>query len=1154
MIFLISQPQRPTPGHSPQDSAHHAAKGRGWGCPRRGWGAAAGWLVLLYLLLPALASAQEASVYFFPNVSHPPTVYPGPATDAWQIPQITELNREPARATAYSFPTEKDALTGDRRQTPRLLSLNGNWDFNFALKPADAPKDFYKSRVQNWQQLAVPANWEMNGYDKPIYKSAKYPFRPVDPPYVPQDYNGVGSYQRTFTVPAGWQNLNVTLHFGGVSSAFKVWVNGRFLGYGEDSCLPSEFNVTPYLQSGENVVSVQVMRWSDGSYLEDQDHWRLSGIYREVLLLAEPKLRIADFHYQAKLDKDYKDAVLSIRPRLENLTGSNDLSGYELSAQLYDAQGAAVLAQPMQRPADAILNEPYPRLDNAKFGLLETTVRHPLKWSDEAPNLYTLVLTLRDKTGAVLEAKSCRVGFRSIEFSKENGKLLLNGKLTYLYGVNRHDHHPTKGMAVSRDDIRADVQTLKQFNFNCIRTSHYPNDPYFYDLCDEYGILVIDEANLETHGLGSKLSNDPAWTAAYVARSTRMALRDKNHPSIIFWSLGNESGRGPNHAAMAAWLHDFDITRPIHYEPAQGDPHLPGYIDPSDPRYPKNHAYRVQVPRDQAYVDVVSRMYPGLFTAGLLAGQDNGDQRPIFFCEYAHSMGNATGNMKEFWDTWRATKRVIGGCIWEFKDQGLLKHDSTGAAYYAYGGDFQEKYYDDFTIKGIVASDGKPRAAIYECKRVYQPAECTLLDANQGLIKVENRHASQSLRDYAVALTVREDGRVVSTRPLPRLPLAAGRDTVISLRPYLPARKAGAEYLATISFTLPQATAWAAQGHEVASNQFALSSLAAPTKPANAAPAVAVRAEAGAYVLSGKGFRVSIDRATGALTSYRQGGTEQLAAPLLPHFTRPLTDNDRRGWKANKVLKEWFGAEPKLQSLTLQANPNQPSLTSTYSLIEGRATVRVTYTLRGDGALRVAYALTPAAGLPHLPKVGMQCGIRRAYDQLSYYGRGPWENYVDRRYAADAGVYTQSISEFADSYVVPQEYANRTDVRWLRLSDRQNHGLLVVADSLLSLSAWPYTEQNIQQARHTNKLKDAGFLTLNIDLAQMGVGGNTSWDAQAAPLEQYQLPAKPYSYSFYLLPVTGKPDVSALARSVRFNNQPESDGHAERREASGVAH
>ncbi|KAA9339514.1 DUF4981 domain-containing protein [Hymenobacter busanensis] len=1111
----------------PAPPLHFRRGGRG--VRRHVWAA-----VTAALLLPAATYAQEASVYFFPGVSHPPRVYPGPEADGWQIPQITELNRDRARATAYSFASEAAALEGNREKSGRLMSLNGSWDFSFAPKPSDAPKDFQRNRVQGWKQLTVPANWEMNGYDLPIYKSAKYPFRPVDPPFVPQDYNGVGSYQRTFSVPADWQSMNVTLHFGGVSSAFKVWVNGKFLGYAEDSCLPSEFNVTPYLQAGENTVSVQVMRWSDGSYLEDQDHWRLSGIYREVLLLAEPKMRLADFHWQAKLDKQYQNATLSIRPRLENFTGDNDLKGYEVRAQLYDKAGKPVLAQPLQRTAESIINEPYPRLDNAKFGLLETTIPSPLKWSDETPNLYTLVLTLTDKAGAVLESKSCKVGFRAVEFDKQTGKLLINGKLTYLYGVNRHDHHPTKGMAVSREDIRKDVMTLKQFNFNCIRTSHYPNDPYFYDLCDEYGILVMDEANLETHGLGAKLSNDPAWTAAYQERSMRMVLRDKNHPSVVFWSLGNESGRGPNHAAMAAWLHDFDITRPLHYEPAQGDPHLDGYISPSDPGYPKNHAYRIQVPRDQAYVDMVSRMYPGIFTAELLANQQNGDNRPIFFCEYAHSMGNATGNIKEFWDAWRSTKRIIGGCIWEYRDQGLLKRDSVGTAYYAYGGDFQEKYYDDFTIKGITDSEGNPKAALYECKRVNQPLETTLTDAGRALVRVQNRHASKSAADYLLTLTLREDGRVVATKPLPRLRLAAQRDTVISLRPYLPKLKAGAEYLATVSFTLPEATAWAPKGHEVAANQLALTGLAQPAKPAKNFPAVAVREDAKAYVVSGKGFQVSIDKTTGALTSYQQNGAEQLAAPLLPHFTRPLTDNDRRGWKAPKKLKAWFEAQPKLESLTLDKSAGLASLTSTYSLIDATTKVRVTYTVNGDGVLKVDYALTPAAGLPNLPRVGLQGGIKRSYDQLSYYGRGPWENYLDRRYGIDAGIYAHPLPTAADSYVVPQEFGTRTDIRWLQLADKQGRGLLVVADSLLSMTALPFTEQNIQTARHTNRLKDAGFISLNLDLAQMGVGGNTSWDDQAAPIPQYQLPSKPYRYSFYLLPVDGKKKPAELARRVPF--------------------
>ena len=645
-------------------------------------------MLLLLCFLPCIANAQlvDKTPAAIPNA---PTIY---HADPWEDPAVFGINRDAARATAYSFTTLKDAQSSLRKNTSRYISLNGPWDFHFSLKPADAPDSFYKSRVQGWDKIEVPSNWEMKGYDKPIYKSAVYPFRPVNPPHVPQDYNGVGCYQRTFTVPEGWKNMNVTLHFGGVASGYKVWLNGKFLGYGEDSFMPSEYNITPYLQPGENIVSVEVIRWSDGYFLEDQDQWRLSGIHREVMLLAEPKLRIADFFYQTKLFNNYHDAMLSIRPRMENLTGK-PVPGYKLTAQVYDSAGRPLLQNPLVKSVDDIINEIYPRLGNVKFGLMEDTVKNPLKWSDEQPNLYTLVLSLTDTTGALVEAKSCRLGFRSIEFAKTDSKLLINGKVTYLRGVNRPDHDPIKGKALSREDIRRDVETIKRFNFNCIRCSHYPSDPYLYDLCDQYGILVIDEANLETHGLGSKLSNDPEWTGAYLARMTRMVMRDKNHPSIIIWSLGNEAGRGPNHAAMAGWVHDFDITRPVHYEPAQGNPRDSGYIDPSDPRSLKanDHSHRIQNMTDQPYVDIVSRMYPGLFTVPLLANQNNGDHRPIFFVEYSHAMGNSNGNLAEFWKLFRSTKRIIGGCIWEFKDQGLLKHDSAGVPFYAYGGDFGER-------------------------------------------------------------------------------------------------------------------------------------------------------------------------------------------------------------------------------------------------------------------------------------------------------------------------------------------------------------------------------------------------------------------------------------------------------------------------------
>ncbi|WP_207422561.1 glycoside hydrolase family 2 TIM barrel-domain containing protein [Desertivirga brevis] len=1081
------------------------------------------------LIVPILALAVNSYAQLVDKtpaaVPVVPTIY---NREPWEDPLVSGINREPSRATAYSFPDVNSALTGNREKSTRMISLNGNWDFSFAFKPADAPKDFYKSRVSGWKKIEVPSSWEMKGYDKPIYKSAVYPFRPVNPPYVPQDYNGVGSYQRTFTLPDNWKDMNITLHFGGVSSAYKVWLNGKFLGYAEDSFLASEFNITPYLQKGENIVSVQVIRWSDGSFLEDQDHWRMSGIHREVMLLAEPKLRIADFHWQAKLDKDYKDAIFSIRPRIENLTGKV-VQGYNVKAQLYDKQGKPVFEKALKRSAESIINEIYPRLDNAKFGLLETKVKNPAKWSDEAPNLYTLVISLQDSTGRVLEAKSCKVGFRSIEFSKTDSKLLINGKTTYLYGINRPDHHPTKGKALSREDILQDVQTIKRFNFNCIRTSHYPMDPYLYDLCDEYGILVIDEANLETHGLGGKLSNDQQWTGAYLERSNRMAMRDKNHPSIIIWSLGNEAGRGPNHAAMAEWLHDFDITRPVHYEPAMGNPRLEGYIDPSDPRYLKSndHSHRIQNPQDSYYIDIVSRMYPGIYTPELLAYQQNGDKRPIFFVEYAHAMGNSVGNMKDFWDKFRSTPRVIGGAIWEFKDQGLLVKDSAGVEYYAYGGDFGEKYFDNFTIKGVVASDGRPKAAMWECKRVYQGAQTELADAANGLLKVTNRHAVKSLSDYFVNLIVREDGKVVTNKVLPRIDLAAGRDTLISIAKYLPKMKAGSEYLADIHFSLATDQVWAPKGFEVASNQFALTS---PVKSATnkvATGNVTVNATNNRITVSGNGFDIGFDEQNGALTSYKLNGIEQIFAPLLPHFTRPQTDNDKRGWKTHKKLKQWFEPAMKLvetRSETLSGGQGV-TVSSRYTLINDSASVLVNYNVSPAGAVKVSYALNVKPGLPNIPKVGMQGGIAREYDQITWYGKGPLENYIDRNYGSDVAIYSQNVIDFMEPYAVPQENGNRTDVRWMYLSDKKkNEGILVVADSLLSMSAWPYTEENISTAKHTNKLKDAGFLTLNIDLIQMGVGGNDSWSDVAAPLDIYQIPAKSYQYSFYLMPVKAAAD------------------------------
>lgn len=1035
----------------------------------------------------------------------------------WENPMVTSINREPARATAYSYATVADALEGNRAKS-RIKILNGDWDFKFAKNLQEAPQDFYKNEVKGWDKIEVPSNWEMKGYGMAIYKSAVYSFRPVNPPFVPQDDNPVGSYQRKFTVPENWNGMNVSLHFGGVSSAFQVWVNGDFVGYGEDSCNSSEFNITPYLKKGENILSVRVLRYSDGSYLEDQDHWRLSGIQREVYIMAEPKLRIADFFYQTKLDKNYQDAVFQLRPRLDNFTGDT-IKNHTFEVQLYDAQNKPLFEKALVRKASEIIGEVSPRLDKVRFGFFQETIKNPLKWSAEKPNLYTLVMTLKNSDGSISEVKSCKLGFRSIEFSKENGKMLINGKETYVYGVNHHGHHPARGEAVNHQDLEEDVKVMKKFNFNFVRTSHFPEDPYFYELCDKYGLMVMDEANLETHGLGGHLSNDQQWTAAYLERMTRMVHRDKNHSSIVMWSLGNEAGKGPNHAAMAGWTHDYDITRPVHYEPAQGNPRLDGYIDPLDPRYPKtvDHSHRYENPQDEPYVDIVSRFYPGVFTPKFLVEQKK-DTRPILFVEYSHSMGNSTGNLKELWDEFRSTPRVIGGCIWDLKDQGLWRKDAkTGREYLGYGGDFGEKKHDgNFNINGLIAADGRPKAAMYENKWIYQPATSTL--SQDFKLKIHNRQVVQNLIDFIPVLKVLEDGNVVKQVVLKPMDIEAGSDLVLDVKKYLPKFNKDAEYFLNIEFQLAKDEFWASKGYAVSTDQFLLQK--GQDVELTSKGTVKLAESTSNYKVSGTDFEITIDKSNGALTSYVFKKEEQILAPLLPNFTRPLTDNDRKGWKPNKLLKQWYNAIPKLKKMSSETVGSQIKISSDYEIVKDSASVRVNYLLQGNGIIQVDYQLKIEKSLPNIPKVGMQMGVPNNFNQISWYGKGELENYCDRSFGFTVGRYSLAIEKFIEPYQKPQENANRMEVRWMALSAaNQNKGLLVLhKDQLLQMSAWPFTQENMNAAKRTYELENPGFVTLNIDLLQMGVGGNDSWSPVAAPMEKYQIKAQDYNYSFYLIP------------------------------------
>jgi beta-galactosidase len=1040
----------------------------------------------------------------------------------WENPYVTGINKEPARATMYSFDSEEGAKAYDRNKSTRILSLNGLWNFSFSPTPEKASDDFFKSEVKGWDIIEVPSNWELKGYGTAIYTNVTYPFK-VNPPYIDHADNPVGCYQRNFEIPDTWKGMNITLNFGGVSSAFYVWVNGEYVGYSEDSMLPAEFNITDKVNTGKNIISVKVYRWCDGSYLEDQDHWRLSGIQREVLLLAEPKVRINDIFIQTRLDADYKNASLQIRPKIQNFD-HQDIQGYTLEAMLFDPSGVAVLNQPLKKNVAEIINEVYPRIDNVRFALMEIQVVNPLKWTDETPNLYTLVFSLKDNNGKLLEAKSNRIGFRSVETSPE-GKILVNGKPILLFGVNRHEHNRFNGKAITREEMLQDVLLMKRFNFNAVRTAHYPNDPYWYDLCDEYGIYVMDEANLETHGSGSYLSNLPEWNHAFMERGIRMVERDKNHPSVIIWSLGNESGRGPNHAAMAGWIKDYDITRLLHYEAAQGNPHKAGYIRPGEPGYPNRSITLRANPIDQEWIDVLGRFYPKPDMALEVARQP-GDNRPVIFSEYAHSMGNSTGNFKELWDVFRSEKRIAGGFIWDWVDQGIVKKDERGIEYYAYGGDFGDKINDgDFCINGVVFPDRTPKPAMYEVKKVFQPVDIHVKEIESLTFEALNRQVFTGLDQYNLHWELTEDGNTILQGESAIPNTLPGNSFTFNLPiQKTPKIKPGTAYFVKIDFLLKRDLSWAKAGHSVAFEQFLLPWMKeAEQVGQKKEPAVTIKINNDSMlILNGKDFSITFDKNSGLISNWTANGNAIVSGNgLKPSFWRPQTNNDWRGAKSHIILKEWKSSESnrKVSSFSLkELSDSKKEITIVHSLLDGLVHWTNTIVISGDGSAGVNAVIIADTSLPVIPKIGMSLQIPDDYSQVTWFGSGPQENYIDRCYGAYIGLFTMKINNFITPYIKPQENANRTGVRWMRFTGENGRGIEVHGKELLSMSAWPWTSVQLEAAQHTNELPVNDFITVNIDLKQMGVGGNDSWSMRAFPLEQYQIKPGKYTYSFSLIP------------------------------------
>ncbi|GAA4300214.1 glycoside hydrolase family 2 TIM barrel-domain containing protein [Aestuariibaculum suncheonense] len=1057
-------------------------------------------------------------------------------TLSWEDPSVNQINRLPTRATFYSYENESLAIENNRDHSKFYKSLNGNWQFFWSATPETSIIDFQELNFETsaWEEIDVPSNWEMRGYGKAIYTNTTYPFY-NNYPYINHNDNPVGHYVKTFEIDKSWNSKDIILHFGGVSSAFYVWINGNLVGYSEDTRLPSEFDITPFIKIGSNKIAVKVYRWSDGSYLEDQDTWRLSGIEREVYLQAVPKVRISDFSIRTQLDADYQDAVLQIRPNFtvniedkfkervgyfSNTPLTTVVDDWSFTVRLLDAQHNPVVSS-KSMPLGTFLGEKHPARDQVYFGIMEMEVENPKKWSADEPYLYTLILSLKDNQGNLIEATSTKIGFRDLKIDEE-GRFLVNGNPVKLVGVNRHDHNMINGKTVSRSDMEQDVQIIKKFNFNAVRTSHYPNDSYFYDLCDKYGLYVMDEANLETHGLGGKLSHDPAWANAFLERGIRMVQRDKNHPSIIIWSLGNESGMGPNHAAMSGWIKAIDPTRFVHYEGAQGVP--------SDPRYKKKYWPSDRGnPTDPSWVDMLSRMYPQPQELDDLIYDTRFDKRPVLMCEYAHAMGNSLGNYQEYWNVIYNHDRAMGGFIWDFIDQGILQKTNDGNTYFAYGGDFGDVPNDgSFCLNGIIASDRTPKPEIYEAKKVNQPVVISSVDISKGEFKIKSRHHAVSLSRYDLIWELIEDGNIVQSGKLPVMNIKPGEMQTINVPYKLIKNKKGREYFINIKGLLREDSLWAQKGYVVFQEQFQLNLGLGETLPSTESKlSLSISETDASLIIKNKTVTVEIDKETGLISTFNSEDIDVLSSPLQLNFWRAQTENDKAYRESSGKMDEldWrnAGKRFKPESLRIDDTDNTKIVVYVTGEIEHPKTkVDLRYTILGDGFLKVDFEVNIDKDSPDVPKIGMQFDISNVFENIEYYGKGPQANYQDRNTGAFLGVYKGHVNTMSYGYVLPQEYGNHMDTRWFTLKNNNDKGVMVKGELPLNFSVSPYSLENLDEAKHTYELENRNVLTVDVDLIQMGIGGDNTWSFKAEPHTEYKLKGSSYKYSFYLMPINKK--------------------------------
>jgi len=1024
-------------------------------------------------------------------------------TPDWENPEVVEINKEAPHATLFPYESRSKALTFNKNESEYYQLLNGDWSFNGVEKPADIVEDFYREDFDDstWGKMPVPANWELNGFGVPIYVNVPYEFTEnPEPPKVPHDHNPVGSYRKTFNVPANWMDRQVFVHFGAVKSAFYIWVNGERVGYSQGSKTPAEFDLTPYIRTGENLLAIEVYRWSDGSYLECQDFWRISGIERDVYVYATPKLHIRDYFIKTDLRDNYENAWLEVEMNLRRYSERADKSG-SMEMELLDASGEQVRAT--KRDWEFKSED-----GDEKIFTFGKPIFEPKKWTAETPYLYTLLVTLKDKRGRTLEVLSSKIGFRKVEIVE--GQLLVNGQYVYLKGVNRHEHDPTTGHVISEESMIKDIRLMKQFNINAVRTSHYPNDPRWYELCDEYGLYVVDEPNIESHGMGydldKTLGNNPDWGEAHLQRTQRMLERDKNHPSIIIWSLGNEAGNGVNFYATYEWIKKRDTSRPVQYERVQD-------IEGKDAAFDYN-------------TDIIAPMYE--WADDLVAFAAKHPDKPVILCEYAHAMGNSVGNLKEYWDIMEAHPQLQGGFIWDWMDQGLYKTLENGKTIFAYGGDYGDENTPsdaNFLCNGLLLPDRTPNPHLWEVKKVYQYIKVEAVDLEQGKIRIDNQYAFKGLDDLYLHWQILADGKPLKEGKIMELPIPTGTDVTIRLEDFAFEKQNDVEYFLNLSFRTKAETDMIPTNHELANKQFEIeNALKLKVNKVKTDAAISLKEMGEEYVIEGENFSVVFNKRKGAMTSFKHKNTEFIEAPLQPNFWRAPNDNDY-GAELPTKLKVWKTAfeEARLTKMEVRkVNATQIEVLTEWSLLEGDAKQVILYQVFGNGKIGITnnFEIQRKKYHPMLPRFGVKMRMPKGFDHIAWYGRGAHESYWDRKTSALVGVYEGKVNEQVHPYVRPQETGNKSDVRWATLTNEEGRGLKVrFVEDYLNVSVNHFAEEDldggeVKSQTHFGELAERDWTTLNIDWQQMGVGGNTSWGA--LPLEKYRLPFENYGYSFVL--------------------------------------